>query len=65
MTCDSCVKSVSDALFSLDGITSVDANLKDELVAVKGTGKIRIAREQNCSCLLVGPVKGRGGETNR
>ncbi|KAJ8129415.1 hypothetical protein O1611_g4216 [Lasiodiplodia mahajangana] len=39
MTCDSCVKSVSDALFSLDGITSVDANLKDKLVAVKGTGK--------------------------
>ncbi|KAI1180293.1 heavy-metal-associated domain-containing protein [Nemania sp. FL0916] len=37
MTCDSCVKSVSDALFSLDGITNVDANLKDQLVAVKGT----------------------------
>ncbi|GAP89319.1 putative heavy-metal-associated domain-containing protein [Rosellinia necatrix] len=37
MTCDSCVKSVSDALLSLDGITSVDANLKDQLVAVKGT----------------------------
>ncbi|KAI0104128.1 heavy-metal-associated domain-containing protein [Nemania sp. FL0031] len=37
MTCDSCVKSVSDALFSLDGITDVDANLKDQLVAIKGT----------------------------
>ncbi|TRX91944.1 hypothetical protein FHL15_007263 [Xylaria flabelliformis] len=37
MTCDSCVKSVSDALYRLDGITNVDANLKDQLVAVKGT----------------------------
>ncbi|KAI1426208.1 heavy-metal-associated domain-containing protein [Xylaria sp. FL1777] len=37
MTCDSCVKSVSEALFNLDGIATVDANLKDQLVAVKGT----------------------------
>ncbi|KAI1432736.1 heavy-metal-associated domain-containing protein [Xylaria sp. CBS 124048] len=37
MTCDSCVKSVSDALLSLDGITSVDANLEKQLVAVEGT----------------------------
>ncbi|KAI0486906.1 Cu,Zn superoxide dismutase-like protein [Xylaria cf. heliscus] len=37
MTCDSCVKSVSDALYSLDGVTSVEANLKDQLVAVNGT----------------------------
>ncbi|KAI1375934.1 Cu,Zn superoxide dismutase-like protein [Hypoxylon crocopeplum] len=37
MTCDSCVKSVSDALYSLDGITKVEANLKDQLVVVEGT----------------------------
>ncbi|KAI1331141.1 Cu,Zn superoxide dismutase-like protein [Xylariaceae sp. FL0255] len=37
MTCDHCVKSVSDALLSLEGITKVDANLKDQLVAVEGT----------------------------
>ncbi|KAI0480621.1 Cu,Zn superoxide dismutase-like protein [Xylariaceae sp. FL0804] len=37
MTCDHCVKSVSDALYSLDGITKVDANLQDQLVAVEGT----------------------------
>ncbi|KAJ2978791.1 hypothetical protein NUW58_g7386 [Xylaria curta] len=43
MTCDSCVKSVSDALYSLDGIVEVDANLKDQLVAVKGTACIRDA----------------------
>jgi len=41
MSCDSCVKSVSDALYSLDGITEVNANLKDQLVAVKGTGKLQ------------------------
>ncbi|KAI0022014.1 Cu,Zn superoxide dismutase-like protein [Xylariomycetidae sp. FL0641] len=37
MTCDHCVKSVSDALYSIEGITKVDANLKDQLVAVEGT----------------------------
>ncbi|KAH9906275.1 heavy-metal-associated domain-containing protein [Xylariomycetidae sp. FL2044] len=37
MTCDHCVKSVSDSLYSLDGITKVDANLKDQLVTVEGT----------------------------
>ncbi|EMR72755.1 putative superoxide dismutase 1 copper chaperone protein [Eutypa lata UCREL1] len=37
MTCDSCVKSVSDALYSLDGITNVDVSLKDQLVTVEGT----------------------------
>ncbi|KAI5928683.1 Cu,Zn superoxide dismutase-like protein [Camillea tinctor] len=37
MTCDHCVKSVSDSLYSIEGITKVDANLKDQLVAVEGT----------------------------
>ncbi|KAF3021897.1 copper chaperone [Neopestalotiopsis sp. 37M] len=37
MTCESCVKSVSDSLYSLEGITKVDANLQDQLVAVTGT----------------------------
>lgn len=40
MTCDSCVKSVSDALYGLDGIAKVDVSLKDQLVTVEGTGKI-------------------------
>ncbi|KAI1107266.1 Cu,Zn superoxide dismutase-like protein [Jackrogersella minutella] len=37
MTCDGCVKSVSDAVYSLDGITNVEANLEDQLVVVEGT----------------------------
>ncbi|KAG7127072.1 Superoxide dismutase 1 copper chaperone like protein [Verticillium longisporum] len=37
MTCDSCVKAVSDSLYQLKGITKVDANLKDQLVSVEGT----------------------------
>jgi copper chaperone CopZ len=40
MTCDHCIKAVSDSLYSLDGVTKVDANLKDQLVTVEGTGKI-------------------------
>lgn len=42
MTCDGCVKSVSDALYNLEGITKVDANLKDQLVAIEGTGKTQL-----------------------
>ncbi|TLD30960.1 hypothetical protein PspLS_02035 [Pyricularia sp. CBS 133598] len=37
MTCDSCVKDVSDAVQKLGGITKVDANLKDQLVSIEGT----------------------------
>ncbi|TLS31421.1 hypothetical protein PpBr36_03663 [Pyricularia pennisetigena] len=37
MTCESCIKDVSDAVRKLDGITKVDANLKDQLVSIEGT----------------------------
>ncbi|KAI0127817.1 heavy-metal-associated domain-containing protein [Xylariales sp. AK1849] len=37
MTCDHCVEAVSKSLHSLDGITKVDASLKDQLVTVEGT----------------------------
>jgi copper chaperone for superoxide dismutase len=38
LTCGACVKDVSDALYSLKGITKVEADLKDQLVSVEGTG---------------------------
>lgn len=38
MRCDACVKDVSDTLYKLGGITKVEANLKDQLVLVEGTG---------------------------
>lgn len=44
MTCESCVQSVSDSLYSLDGITKVDANLEAQQVAVTGTGKSALDR---------------------
>ncbi|KAJ5542254.1 hypothetical protein N7535_004676 [Penicillium sp. DV-2018c] len=37
MTCEGCVKSVSSSLNALEGITKVEANLKDQLVFVEGT----------------------------
>ncbi|ORY69564.1 superoxide dismutase 1 copper chaperone [Pseudomassariella vexata] len=37
MTCDHCVKAVSDSVYGLKGITKVDANLKEQLVTVEGT----------------------------
>jgi copper chaperone for superoxide dismutase len=38
MTCDGCVKDVSSALHKLAGINKVEANLKDQLVTIEGTG---------------------------
>lgn len=38
MKCDACVKHVSDTLYGIGGISKVEANLKDQLVFVEGTG---------------------------
>jgi copper chaperone CopZ len=38
MTCDGCAKDVSSALHKLPGITKVEANVKDQLVSIEGTG---------------------------
>jgi len=37
MTCESCVKDVSSSLYKLDGISKVEANLKEQLVSIEGT----------------------------
>ncbi|RYP49184.1 hypothetical protein DL768_005062 [Monosporascus sp. mg162] len=55
MTCDHCVKSVSDSLYSLEGITKVDVSLKDQLVTVEGTAG------QFHRLLLSVPLKPPGG----
>lgn len=38
MKCGDCVKHVSDTLYGIGGISKVDADLKDQLVLVEGTG---------------------------
>ncbi|KAL4910359.1 hypothetical protein BDW74DRAFT_144948 [Aspergillus multicolor] len=37
MTCDGCVKDVSQALNKVEGVNKVEANLKDQLVFIEGT----------------------------
>ncbi|TQV91869.1 heavy-metal-associated domain-containing protein [Cordyceps javanica] len=37
LSCEGCVKSVSDALYRLGGITKVEGNVQDQLVAVEGS----------------------------
>jgi len=37
MTCESCVKDVSGSLYKIDGISKVEANLKEQLVSIEGT----------------------------
>ncbi|KAH6603578.1 hypothetical protein Trco_008353 [Trichoderma cornu-damae] len=37
LSCDGCVKSVSDSLYKLDGISKVEGNLKDQLISVEGS----------------------------
>src|SRR5688500_18179730 len=38
MTCDGCAKDISSALHKLPGIMKVEANVKDQLVSIEGTG---------------------------
>ncbi|KAL2682682.1 hypothetical protein Neosp_007135 [[Neocosmospora] mangrovei] len=37
LSCDGCIKAVSDSLYKLGGISNVEGNLKDQLISVKGT----------------------------
>ncbi|KJZ76233.1 hypothetical protein HIM_04315 [Hirsutella minnesotensis 3608] len=37
LSCDGCIKAVSDQLYKLGGITKVEGNLKDQLVTVEGS----------------------------
>lgn len=39
LSCDGCIKSVSDSVYKIDGINKVEGNLKDQLISVEGTGK--------------------------
>jgi copper chaperone CopZ len=41
MTCESCIKDVSGSLYKLNGIQKVEANLKEQLVTIEGTGTSR------------------------
>ena len=38
MTCDGCAKDITGALHKLPGIAKVEANVKDQLVSIEGTG---------------------------
>lgn len=50
MTCESCVKDVSDSLYKVAGISKVEANLKDQLVRVEGTGTGSTGRGVSFCC---------------
>jgi copper chaperone CopZ len=50
MTCEGCVKDVSDALYKISGISKVEANLKDQLVRVEGTGMGLTGRSVSFCC---------------
>jgi copper chaperone CopZ len=43
MTCESCVKDISGSLYKLGGIQKVEANLKDQLVSIEGTGSSHLS----------------------
>jgi copper chaperone for superoxide dismutase len=38
MTCENCIKDISGSLYKLSGIQKVEANLKEQLVSIEGTG---------------------------
>ncbi|KAI9723075.1 MAG: copper chaperone [Chrysothrix sp. TS-e1954] len=37
ITCEACIKDVSTSLYNINGISTVDADLKTQLVSIKGT----------------------------
>jgi copper chaperone for superoxide dismutase len=39
LSCEGCVKSVSDALYQLGGVKKVEGNVKDQLISVEGSGE--------------------------
>jgi len=61
MTCESCIKDISDSLHKLSGIQKVEANLKDQLVTIEGTGSshfhvTRFALKQALICNPSGAI---------
>lgn len=45
LSCNGCVKAVSDSLYKLGGVNKVEGNLEDQLISVEGFGKLQsIAR---------------------
>ena len=40
LSCDGCVKDVSEALYKVPGISKVEGNLEDQLVSIEGTGNL-------------------------
>jgi copper chaperone CopZ len=51
MTCDSCAKDITGALYSLPGINKVEVNVKDQLVSIEGTGSYKLCR--HCQGFIV------------
>ena len=39
LSCNGCVKTVSDAVYKLGDVTKVEANLDDQLISVDGSGE--------------------------
>lgn len=38
LSCDGCIKDVSDSLTKISGIRKVEGNLPDQLISVEGSG---------------------------
>jgi copper chaperone CopZ len=55
MTCESCIQDISGSLYKLGGIQKVEANLKDQLVTIEGTGSSHCALPKG-----IGTVVGLG-----
>ncbi len=52
MTCESCIQDISSSLYKLGGIQKVEANLKDQLVTIEGTGSSHNVLPKNTGTVL-------------
>lgn len=57
MSCEGCAKDVSESLYKLDGIAKVEANVKEQLVRVEGTGMSFEKKEKRLSFVSRGFVE--------
>lgn len=50
LSCNGCVKAVSDSLYKLGGITKVEGNLDEQLISVEGSGESGDIRASHTVC---------------
>ena len=52
LSCDGCIKDVSEVLHKVPGISKVEGNLEEQLLSIEGTGILLPALRFSCVALI-------------